>query len=177
MEIIQKIIQDEKYKGICKKVSNYSYLWEDLLQEFRLIIIGPNKKESLEQAKKENYLEIYCYGIIKNLWLKRNRVKTTKTGQTNPLYQITDNLYDWKDYKNEINTTQRDHEDFGKQAMNELSKLLNSENRKTRRQAHLLKAMINGSNIKRVSIEKNINYRIAYEGIKETANKIKLKLK
>lgn len=45
------------------------------------------KNTSLIDAKNGGYLEVYCVGIINNIWKKRGRVKTYKNGSTSPLYE------------------------------------------------------------------------------------------
>lgn len=44
--------------------------------------------DRLVNAKNGGFLEVFCYGIISNIWGKRDRVKTYKTGCTSPLYEI-----------------------------------------------------------------------------------------
>ena len=45
------------------------------------------RNTSLIEAKNGGYLEVYCVGIINNIWKKRGRVKTYRNGTTSSLYE------------------------------------------------------------------------------------------
>ena len=46
----------------------------------------------MEEAHEGGYLDVLCVGIINNLWSRRDRVKTYRTGQTSVFYEASDHL-------------------------------------------------------------------------------------
>lgn len=57
------------------------------------------KDDRLINAKENGFLELFCYGIISNIWSIRGRVKTYKTGKTSPLYEMCNHV---SEIKNDI---------------------------------------------------------------------------
>jgi len=86
--IINEIVSEPKYKSICKKLARIPYLADELYQEFILQILE-NKDGRLIKAKENNYLTIFCVGIINNIWNSRNRVKCYTNGNTSPLFEFS----------------------------------------------------------------------------------------
>lgn len=158
---------------MCKKVSGGSCLWEDLYQEFRIKVW--TKEDKIIEANEGGYLEVYCYSIIHNLLMNKGRVNS-------PLYNICDNLGDLADYKAEVlqesktNVHNNRTRETIKKAVSELNKLVNSENKNVKFKAGLLKDVCLNKNMRRVSMEQNINYRTVYEAVKETSKVLKGKL-
>lgn len=76
--------------AICKQIAKRPHLADDLYQEFFLSLCEI-KDDRLSNASDGGYLEVFCYGIISNIWGKRHRVKSYKTGSTSPLYELHNN--------------------------------------------------------------------------------------
>lgn len=182
-ELLNLITANEsKYASICKQVTNNNYRHQDLLQDFyEYVLLNINLFSS---AFEDGKLDVYCYWTIVNMWRHRDRVKTHVDGKTSDLYSISDSTGDWEDYKYYLrNQSARENT---KQAVRELNKLLSSKDEKEKWQAGILRdalkieAAINTTkrtvNIRQVSMAKEINYRTAYDAIKETTKKIKTKI-
>ena len=174
VDLINSIILDVKYKDLCKRISNNSSNYEDLYQDFILSILDPNCKERLTKANAENYIGVFCYGIISNIWNKR-KLNNGCVNSSSTLYNITDNLNDWNDYIYFLKVSKPDKELIN-EINTELNRLIKSENKETRRQGILLKEFVNGKNRSEISKELGINYRIVHQDIKEAINKIKSNL-
>lgn len=183
MEVITIITANEsKYESICKQVTDNNYRYKDLLQDFyEYVLLNVNQ---FKQALEDGRLDVYCYWTIANMWRHRGRVKTHVDGKTSDLYSISDNVGDWEDYKYYLKN--QNARQVTRQAVNELNKLLYSKDKKERFQAGILRDALKHEsarnttkrtvNIRQVSIDKDINYRTAYEAIKETTQKIKTKI-
>lgn len=61
---------------------------EELHSEFILAVLEV-KDNRLVKAKEEGYLEVFCVGIIYNLWGMRKRIKNRSNGATNNLHELT----------------------------------------------------------------------------------------
>lgn len=48
------------------------------------------KDNRLVDAKQGGYLDVYCVGVINNLWNHRDRVKRYSNGNTSVLFEISD---------------------------------------------------------------------------------------
>lgn len=183
MEVINLITSNEsKYESICKQVTGSNYRYKDLLQDFyEYVLLNVNQ---FTEAFKADRLDVYCYWTIANMWRHRGRVKTHIDGKTSDLYSIADNTGDWEDYKYYLRN--QNARQVTKQAVSELNKLLSSKDKKEKWQAGILREALkqeaarNSSkrtiNIRQISIDKEINYRTAYDAIKETTQKIKTKI-
>lgn len=86
-DIIESLSKDNRFKSICKKIAKKPHLADDLYQEFFLSLLEI-KDDRLIEAKEGGYLEVLCVGIISNIWGKRYRVKTYKTGNTSTMYEM-----------------------------------------------------------------------------------------
>lgn len=64
---INSIIQEVDYKNYCRRLYNGRYLWEDLYQEFLI--------KALTEFGELRGVELrkYCFRIIKNLFLQKER--------------------------------------------------------------------------------------------------------
>lgn len=93
-EIIELIYKDDSYRGLCKKLAGKDHLAKDLHQEFALALLEINDDRLIraytgEDNEGQSYLNVFCVGIINNIWGKRNRVKTYTVGTTSPLFEYT----------------------------------------------------------------------------------------
>lgn len=90
-ELVVTIFNDKRYLSICKSIAKQTHLAEDLHSEFitSLLEIKDNR---LTEAKEGGYLEVFCVGIINNIWNNRNRVKTYITGKTSPLFEYSNTV-------------------------------------------------------------------------------------
>ncbi len=89
MSLIDQIARDGRYLSICKKLAKREHLADDLLQEFRLAICEMGN-EKLE--KHREHIEIFCVGIINNIWNKYSNQLTIKknvNGATSPLFEFS----------------------------------------------------------------------------------------
>lgn len=91
-QIIEELSKQLKYKSICIKIAVRHDLADDLYQEFFLSLLNI-KDDRLILAYEGKYLEVFCYGIIHNIWSMRGRCKKYEKGSTSPLYNATDNIY------------------------------------------------------------------------------------
>jgi hypothetical protein len=88
--IAVEIFKDESYKRLCKKLAKSNFLADDLHSEFIESVL--NGGEGLVRAKDEGYLNVYCVGIIHNIWGKKDRVKSYDNGQTSPMFNFSSTL-------------------------------------------------------------------------------------
>lgn len=74
--IIDTIVKDKRYIGICKKIVGKSkqHLSDDLYQELILSILEC-KDDRFNKAYNENRLEVYLYGTATYLWSRNNQVR------------------------------------------------------------------------------------------------------
>lgn len=87
MNIIESLSKDDRFKSICKQIAKKPHLADELYQEFFLSLCEI-KDNRLLDARSGGYLEIFCIGIINNIWKNRGRVKVYKNGNTSPLYEL-----------------------------------------------------------------------------------------
>jgi hypothetical protein len=91
LNIIEQIARDGRYKSICIGLAKRPHLADDLLQEFHLAIceIGENE---LNDVRDKGFLEVYCVGIINNIWNKYNSkitIKKNANGKTSPFFEYS----------------------------------------------------------------------------------------
>lgn len=87
MNIKELIARDGRYKSICKGLAKKDHLTDELLSEFYLAICEMSE-DDLIKAQDGGYLEVYCVGIINNIWNVGNRLKIKKNvnGKTSPFF-------------------------------------------------------------------------------------------
>lgn len=87
-QIVEKIYKSGNFRGLCVKIAKHQDLADDLYSEFlkSLLEMAPEK---LEEVSKQDYFNVFCVGIINNIWGMRDRVKTYKVGTTSPLYKYS----------------------------------------------------------------------------------------
>lgn len=90
-DLITEIYKDGRYKSICKQIAKRKEQAEELHSTFilRLLEMKEKQKQFLQSMKQDGTLEVYCIGIINNVWHDRNRVKCYEVGSTSPLFQYT----------------------------------------------------------------------------------------
>lgn len=88
-DIIDGLSKDGRFKSICKKIAKRPFLADELYQEFFLALCEIKDRRLIE-AQAGGYLEVFCVGIINNIWTRRDRVKSYRTGNTHPLHMITE---------------------------------------------------------------------------------------
>ena len=91
MSITEQIARDGRYKSICKTLAKRPHLTDELYSEF-LLAICEMQTNDLESARDGGYLEVYCVGIINNIWNVGNRLKIKKNvnGKTSPFFDYSD---------------------------------------------------------------------------------------
>lgn len=89
--VLTEIISDNRYKSICRQVATSKHLADDLYQEFILSILE-TEQSKLSAAKDGGYLEVFCVGVINNIWGKRNRAKSYVVGKTSPLFEYCNTI-------------------------------------------------------------------------------------
>lgn len=67
------------------------HLTDDLYQEFILSLLEI-KDNRLIEAKEGMFLEVFCIGVINNIWGKKNRVKSYATSSTSPLFEYCNTI-------------------------------------------------------------------------------------
>lgn len=160
-ELIERIAKDDKYRLMCKGITKNKVLRQELYSE--CIVKLFDFKEEVIKADKENYLSVYIYAVIYNLWNDKDKVKKFKQ-KTSPLYMIAEHREMHKEYINELKRNDNKDKNLIREAVNELSKKMNSVNEEDRLAAQLLWDVCN-SNSHTVSIKNNtsryqINRRI-----------------
>lgn len=88
LTIIEQLSKDARFRSICKQIAKKPHLAEDLYQEFFLSLCEI-KDQRLEDASSGGYLEVFCVGVIHNIWKNRGRVKKNKNGNTSPLHELS----------------------------------------------------------------------------------------
>ena len=151
-------------------VSKNHSCWEDLYQEFVLVILEKPKASFKEVLN----IDTFCYGVICNIWYLRDRKKTEIKG-TNPLYQITDRPIDLNDYLDHLKLGSKNvfEKNLQDDVIEELNKMLRSDNKKTREYANMLYDLCLGKNRLQISKELGINYKIVYQSIEKAIDLIK----
>lgn len=88
-DLINIIVNDKRYKSICKSiVKRQTHLADDLYQEAMLAIIE-NKDDRLMNAYNQSRLEVFIVGILNNIWNMRGRSKSYINGQTSNLMEYS----------------------------------------------------------------------------------------
>ena len=90
IEYVEHIFKTEKFKGLCIQKAKHKYLADDLHSEFIEALL--NSEEAFNKAYKEGYIDVYCVGIIHNIWGKKDRVKIHYDGKTSPLFNYSSTL-------------------------------------------------------------------------------------
>jgi len=193
-EIVNSIVANQSYKNLCKKIAKTD-IANDLYQEFILAVLEA-KTEKLEKAFNGKYLNVYCVGIIYNLWSMRNRRKAYKNGKTSNLHQLTDwgiNLDGLNDPTNEDSNNENDKyerrffqdlfsedpddnldENFSI-VKEEIERCMNSTDKTTHYDAHVLfNSFLYYKNPREFSRETGIEYMAVRQSIQRISNKIKL---
>ena len=125
-KLAELIFREGSYKDLCKKLAGD--LADDLHSEFIEAILKGG--EGLDSAQREGYLNVYCVGIIHNIWGKRGRHRQQGNSETSPLFVYSSTLdltapidyyiksedynydYDYKYTKaSEILESEKNHED------------------------------------------------------------------
>lgn len=154
---------------MCFKVSEGNEFWMDLYQEFILTILDDKNKELI--LKAEN-IEAYSYTIIRKLWSQKNIRKHTRKSSLNQLTEDYDGLDEYFELL-KINQPSETEAEIRRKLKFELTKLINSEDKKSKRQGELLKRFCDGENRLQISKSLKINYKIVYEEINKAIIKIK----
>ena len=170
---VKEIITCDKYKAMCKKIAGGDELWRDLHQEFVLRILEKEDKASILENP-----DVFCYVIIRTIWYGRKLNSNYITRDKSSLYRIADNYGDFKDYieHSNLNKVTANEKEIKQELNNQLNKLLNSDNERTKQQGKLLKMFCEGTNRLKISKELGINYKIVHEQIEEAKNKIKFNM-
>jgi len=154
------VLFDPKYQDICKRVSNNSQFWDDLYQEFRIEVLTGNHNPTQN-------IEGYFYGVIVRTWRRLSGFGHSTKSEAMKLANYSDfaePLMDYVDTDYKRNTEEMDVE---------LTRLINSENKRVKKKAELFKACVDGSSMAEVSRETGINYRIVHDAVRETTKTIK----
>lgn len=87
-QIVENIYKSGNYKALCRTIAKRQDLSEELYSEFisSLLEMDPEK---LSRLSKEPFFDVFCVGVINNIWNKRNRVKIYKVGSTSPLFMFS----------------------------------------------------------------------------------------
>lgn len=72
--------------SLCIKLTNNKALAEDLHSEFIKALL--ETKDPIEY-RDNMFIDVYCVGIIHNIWNTRNRHKRYENGHTSPLFQYS----------------------------------------------------------------------------------------
>jgi len=158
------ILHDAKFAQYCRYVSNNSSMWEDLYQEFRIIVLTTfNKIQSAESP------EAYCRSIIYNLWRLGNGYghgtkldKTSFVNYSNTAQEINDRLF-------VVDQTEPDFSAYE----NEIKRLMNSGSNRVQKKAKIFNEFVSGKNRLEISRQTGINYRLVHDAVRETAETIK----
>lgn len=86
-EYVEHIFRTKKFKGLCVQKARHQYLADDLYSEFIEALL--KSEEGFNKAYEGGYIDVYCVGIIHNIWGKKDRVKVHCDGQTSPLFNYT----------------------------------------------------------------------------------------
>ena len=171
------IFSDDQYKQYCKSVSNYSSQWEDLYQEFAVIL--------LTGRHQANNIEAYCKGIIYKTWRNMTGGTHGKASESMLLANYADRAVQiLEDKYSNSSHSEYNHSGFNSimlaetipadhsEVLDEFSKLLNSTGR-IRVKAEITQEFINGTNRLKISKARSINYRTAHDAVSDTIETIK----
>lgn len=153
-------LYDPKYAEICKRVSNNSQFWEDLYQEFRVDLLT-NKHNPTDNV------ESYLYSVITRIWRRLTGYGHATKAESMRLANYADVSEPLKDYPEVSTKLNREELDV------ELNRLINSDNRKVKKQAEIFNACVNGATMAEIARETGINYRIVHDAVRETTTIIK----
>jgi hypothetical protein len=85
--LAEQIFRNGKYKKLCLKLTNGNKpLAEDLHSEFIRAVL--ETKDPIDQ-RDNMFIDVFCVGIIHNIWNNRGRHKQHIDGQTSPLFQYS----------------------------------------------------------------------------------------
>lgn len=88
-DLINKIVNDGRYKSICKKLTGVrTHLADDLYQETMLTVLETPIGE-IKKWHSGGYIEFYIQRIASSVWKKRNRVKYHEDGCTSVLMEYS----------------------------------------------------------------------------------------
>jgi DNA-directed RNA polymerase specialized sigma24 family protein len=176
-QIIEELAKQPKYKSICIKIAVRQDLADDLYQEFFLSLLNI-KDDRLTLAYEGKYLEVFCYGIIHNIWSMRGRCKKYENGSTSPLYNATDNIYNL-DMFEDIEVLDHldphtalellEEADISKEdIIKQVEKDKTSTDRTTMFRAHVFyQSMFNFKNPRKFAEVSNIPYRVVLHSFNE----------
>lgn len=91
MNLKEQIARDGRYKSICKGLAKRPHMVDELYSEF-LLAVCELDISVLENAKEEGYLEVYCVGMINNIWNKGTNqitIKKNANGKTSPFFEYS----------------------------------------------------------------------------------------
>ncbi len=161
---INSILLDEKFAKYCRYVSNNSSLWQDLYQEFRIVVFTTfNKIQSADSP------EAYCRSIIYNLWRLGNGYGHGTSQAKESLVNYSDTAYEINDRLLLVDESDHDCSVYEK----EVNRLMRSESNRVQKKALIFNEFISGKNRLEISRQTGINYRTVYDAVKETAETIK----
>jgi DNA-directed RNA polymerase specialized sigma24 family protein len=89
--IIDLIVKDKRYLSVCKGVAKKPHLTDDLYQEFILALLEINDNRLVE-ANNGKFLEVFCVGVINNIWINKDRVKSYESGKTSPFFEYCNTI-------------------------------------------------------------------------------------
>jgi DNA-directed RNA polymerase specialized sigma24 family protein len=170
--LIEDIAECEKYKNFCKKITGYDeVLWKDLHQEFLIAVMNNSKLKTIP----ENEVDLYLYGIAHRLWNDPKRGRNTYKLEKSPFYSLKDNPQNLQDYfeEREVRKLSKAEIELRKLLVEELNRLLESDNERVKKGAEFLRLYIEGKNRLQISQELGVNYRIVHDSISETVNRIR----
>lgn len=170
---IELIAKNEKYINYCKKITSYdAVLWKDLHQEFLIYYL---KNETKINQMPSDEADLYLYGVVYRIWNDPKRGRNTYKLEKSPFYSITDNVKNLSGYIEHKKITQqtKEEKELKLQLVQELNKLLSSDNEKTRKGAEYLRLFVEGKNRLQISKELGVNYKIVHQQIESTVNRIK----
>jgi len=134
-QLIKEIANDNKYRLICKGITNNKVLREELYSE--CIVKLFEYKDEVLKAYSEGYLSVYIYAVIYNLWNHKGDVRKFK-GKTSPLYMIAEHREMHREYKNELKRNDNKERNLVREAVTELFKKMQSSKEEERLSAQLL---------------------------------------
>lgn len=86
-QLAEQIFRGGKYKALCLKLTNGNKeKAEELHSEFIHSIL--ETKDPIDQ-RDNMFVDVFCVGIIHNIWNKRSRHKLYENGKTSPLFQYS----------------------------------------------------------------------------------------
>lgn len=86
-EVVEIIYNDNSFRGLCKNIAKREMIAQELHSEFILELLE-TKDNRLVDAYNDGSIKFLCVYIIKAIWSKRGKVKTTNGGKTNPLHEV-----------------------------------------------------------------------------------------